>query len=99
MVRRAYGRVVDEGSHRDMHEAAVTHDGIEERAASLAVCVVGVFLPEDHKLACTFGYGELRALYSRVRLDAEPVVRRQLKQWQFAASRNSSATAYSTAPQ
>ena len=69
VVRRAYGRVVDEGSHRDMHEAAVTHDGIEERAASLAVRVVGVLLAEDHKLARAFGYGELRALNPCERLE------------------------------
>jgi hypothetical protein len=32
-------------------------------------------------------------------LNAEPVVRRQFEQWQYAEYSNSSATSYSTAPQ
>ena len=85
VMRRAYGRVVDEGSHGDVHEGAVTDHRIKEGALTLAGRVVGVLLPEDHRLARPFQMASFERSIHANRSNAEPVVRRQLERWQFAA--------------
>src|SRR6516162_3882561 len=50
MMGRTDGRIVDERSHRDVNKGAVADEGIEERAAGLAVGVMGLFAAVDEKV-------------------------------------------------
>ena len=98
MLARADRGIVDEGSHRDMHEGAIADDRIEQRTAELAVRIVGFSRPNRMRSPSPFVMASFLRSMPANGLNAEPVVRRQFEQWQFMAYKNSSATAYCTAP-
>lgn len=79
------GWVVDERSHGDMDVGAVAHERIKQGAALAAMRVVAALVAEDQEFVLAFGEEKLSRSIPAKGLNAEPVVRRQSEQWQFAA--------------
>src|SRR5882757_4111671 len=69
MLGRSDGWSVDEGSHGNVNKGAVAHQRIEERTAHLAVCVVAIFVAEDHEAVPALSDDQLVALYASERLE------------------------------
>ncbi len=55
MRPRADGGIIDEGSHGDMGEGTIADDRIEQRAAQVAVRVVGIRFANGHEVVLAFG--------------------------------------------
>src|SRR5262245_65918806 len=67
--RRANRRIVEERSHSDVDETAITDDGVQERTAGFAVSVMVVLRTEDKQVCGTLGDGQLAAFDSSKRLE------------------------------
>jgi hypothetical protein len=68
-----------------MDELAITDDRTDERAARLAMNVVRHFAAKDQSVVIALVRENLANSMPANGLNAEPVVLRQLEQWQLAA--------------
>ena len=67
--RRTDRRIVDQRAHGDMDESTIPHHGIEQGAASPAMCVVGGLTSIDHQIIAACGDAELVARNAGKRLE------------------------------
>src|SRR5271166_1444223 len=84
MVRRPYGRIVDESSHGDVNEGPFADDRKEQRAADPAMGIVRVFFAEVHKLCLALCDYELPSLDSGEWLERQTVPRSKLPDRSYA---------------
>jgi len=56
-------RCVDERAQRDVNECAIAHHRVQQRAATLAVGVMAVFITINQQLGCAVSDGQFAAQF------------------------------------